>query len=162
MTPREARAEDSTICAEIHIASWRDAFADIVSEEVMTRMTNRDRQEQVYAFAAESSSHHGLLIPAEEPLGMAWYGPARRSEMKDAAELICIHVRKEGQGRGLGRALLEHTLADMKQNGYDRCYLWVFRDNEKARRFYEAMGFVPSAERKSTLEAEEIMYRKEL
>ena len=50
----------------------------------------------------------------------------------------------------------------MKEQGYAECYLWVFAANEKARAFYERTGFTADGLRKSTLEAEEIMYRKTL
>ncbi len=161
LTVRRARPDDAETCARIHIESWRHAFSEMISKGVMTRMTNYERQKQLYAAAAESRDHHGFLIMnGDKPCGMAWYGPSRRPDVADSAELICIHILPEAQDRKAGRQLLSHVLADMNDNGYASCYLWVFTANEKARRLYERFGFKEDIPRKSTLEAEEVMYTK--
>lgn len=160
---RKAETADAKTCADIQIRSWQSAFAGILSDAVMANKTRPERLVQVYEAAAASREHHGFLIRRDEkPCGMAWYGPARRSEMKEDAELICIHILPEEKGKGLGSRLIAHVLADMKQQGFEECYLWVFTANEKARAFYERTGFAAAGMRKSTLEAEEIMYRKTL
>lgn len=160
---RKVETADAKTCADLQIRSWRSAFGDILSGAVMERMTRPERLEQVYEAAAASKEHHGFLILQDaKPCGMAWYGPARRSDMQEASELICIHILPEEKGKGLGSRLIAHVLADMKKQGYAECYLWVFSANEKARAFYERTGFMADGLRKSTLEAEEIMYRKTL
>ena len=160
---RKAGITDAETCADIQKCSWQSAFWDIISEEVMQRKTQPERLRQVYEAAASSPDHHGFLIESEGKVcGMAWYGPARRAEMKDTAELICIHVLPKEKGKGLGGRLISRVLADMKEKGYAECYLWVFAANEKARAFYEQTGFIADGRRKSTLEAEETMYRKVL
>ncbi|WP_456710680.1 GNAT family N-acetyltransferase [Bradyrhizobium sp. USDA 4452] len=49
-----------------------------------------------------------------------------------------LYVLPAAQGRGIGSALLE-----IAQQGTDRLQLWTFQRNARARRFYEARGFVP-------------------
>lgn len=34
-----------------------------------------------------------------------------------------------------------------KKNGYSKIYLWVLEDNQRARRFYESMGFQANGDR---------------
>ena len=161
MTIRSARPEDAETCAHIHIESWRHAFSEMIGKGVMTRMTNYERQVQLYRAAAESHEHHGFLIESGDKVcGIAWYGPSRRPDFEDSAELICIHILPEAQGRRAGRKLLSQVLADMNEKGYESCYLWVFTANEKSRCFYEKFGFKEGIPRKSTLEAEEVMYTK--
>ncbi|WP_375782704.1 GNAT family N-acetyltransferase [Bradyrhizobium sp. Pha-3] len=48
-----------------------------------------------------------------------------------------LYVLPAAQGRGVGGALLE-----IAQQGADRLQLWTFQRNARARRFYEARGFV--------------------
>lgn len=45
-------------------------------------------------------------------------------------------------GRGLGTALLQAALAQLRQQGCDSVQLWCFAANQGARRFYERHGFV--------------------
>jgi GNAT superfamily N-acetyltransferase len=48
-----------------------------------------------------------------------------------------LYVRPESQGRGVGSALLQ-----LAQRAFDSLQLWTFQRNRRARRFYEARGFV--------------------
>jgi GNAT superfamily N-acetyltransferase len=48
-----------------------------------------------------------------------------------------LYVLPEAQGRGIGTALL-----DVAQRASGRLQLWTFQRNARARRFYEARGFV--------------------
>lgn len=56
----------------------------------------------------------------------------------DGAELVAIHSLPEGWGTGLGQAMLETAL---DQIGSGTVFLWAFRENQRARRFYEKHGF---------------------
>ncbi len=51
-------------------------------------------------------------------------------------ELSHLYVRPEAFGRGVGRALFEHVISK-RPGGFE---FWVFQQNERARRFYEAHG----------------------
>jgi ribosomal protein S18 acetylase RimI-like enzyme len=48
-----------------------------------------------------------------------------------------LYVDPEHQGRGIGAALLDHA----KSRRPERLELWVFQENDGARRFYERHGF---------------------
>jgi putative acetyltransferase len=55
---------------------------------------------------------------------------------------VCaLFVSPEMQGRGIGRALLEHA-----KTLKGRLSLTVYRENERALRFYEKCGFVAAGE----------------
>ena len=56
----------------------------------------------------------------------------------DAAEIVAIHSLPESRGTGLGHAMLEEAL---KQIGERSVFLWAFKENKRARRFYEKHGF---------------------
>jgi GNAT superfamily N-acetyltransferase len=48
-----------------------------------------------------------------------------------------LYVLPEAQGRGIGSSLLRQA-----QTSFERLQLWTFQRNRRARRFYEAHGFV--------------------
>ena len=54
-----------------------------------------------------------------------------------------IVVAKAGEGRGVGRALLAAAERWAEENGYPWLTLHVFDGNDRARRVYEQVGYVP-------------------
>jgi ribosomal protein S18 acetylase RimI-like enzyme len=56
--------------------------------------------------------------------------------------VLGMGVAKEHRGRGVGRALMEATLADARSKGFKRIELSVRVDNERAKGLYEKFGFV--------------------
>ncbi|MGO8917442.1 MAG: N-acetyltransferase family protein [Stellaceae bacterium] len=54
-----------------------------------------------------------------------------------------IGLHADYRGRGLGRKLLDATIAAAWRYGLERIELTVFMSNERARRLYEQAGFLP-------------------
>jgi GNAT superfamily N-acetyltransferase len=57
----------------------------------------------------------------------------------DGELLSHLYVHPRSLGKGIGHALFEHAKS-RRPDGFD---LWVFQQNEHARRFYEAHGAEP-------------------
>lgn len=58
-------------------------------------------------------------------------------------ELRKMYFLPRARGRGAGRALLTHLLAQALQLGYHTCYLETLASMTSAQALYRAMGFVP-------------------
>jgi len=56
--------------------------------------------------------------------------------------ILGMGVIREYRGKGIGRALLQATLASARAGGLRRIELTVRADNDPARRLYESFGFV--------------------
>ncbi|GAB3678280.1 GNAT family N-acetyltransferase [Angustibacter aerolatus] len=65
-------------------------------------------------------------------------GTALGTLVLDGDDVDWLYVAPEAQGRGVGRALLEHAKS-LRPNGLA---LWAFASNHPARTFYERHGFV--------------------
>ena len=61
--------------------------------------------------------------------------------------LAIIAVTEAGEGRGVGRALLQSVERWASQRGYRFLTLNVFADNGRARHVYERAGFAPDTVR---------------
>jgi ribosomal-protein-alanine N-acetyltransferase len=59
----------------------------------------------------------------------------------DEIHINNVAVRPRFRGRGFGTALLQHVLAEARQEGARRATLEVRASNVAARRLYERLGF---------------------
>ncbi|HEX8805087.1 MAG TPA: GNAT family N-acetyltransferase, partial [Acidimicrobiales bacterium] len=64
-----------------------------------------------------------------------------------AGEIARLHVRPDLWRQGLGRRLLHAGLNDLSAAGFRRAGLWVLELNERARAFYERLGWELDPER---------------
>lgn len=61
-------------------------------------------------------------------------------------EITDFYVEPFFVGQGIGRLLIEYLIRKVRKEGVHKVILWVIKDNMKARKFYEANGFVNSGE----------------
>ncbi|MDM7274147.1 ribosomal protein S18-alanine N-acetyltransferase [Sulfurihydrogenibium azorense] len=59
----------------------------------------------------------------------------------DEAEITILAIKKEFQGRGYGKILLEKTFEYLNVKGVKSVYLEVAIDNQPAKKLYEKLGF---------------------
>src|SRR5690242_21799913 len=82
--------------------------------------------------------------PETDVLDAPWPHPLTADgEGGRVAELYALYVRPSWWSTGTGRALMEKVLARSAAAGYRSITLWVLRDNQRARRFYDRAGFAP-------------------
>ena len=81
-----------------------------------------------------------LLITDGMPVG---YGELWIDAEENEVELARIIVDPAVRGKGLGRALVRHLLAEARKIGYADVFLRVHPENDAAERLYRTVGFVP-------------------
>jgi GNAT superfamily N-acetyltransferase len=76
-------------------------------------------------------------------LGFASYSPSRDSDADPGrvGEISAIYLLPSAWGKGIGKRLMDATLARMARAGFTQVTLWVLDSNVRARRFYEAGGW---------------------
>ena len=60
---------------------------------------------------------------------------------KDRAYLCAFRIRKQYRGQGLGTALMESTLENLKNRGFKTVTIGVNKDEPENIRLYERLGF---------------------
>jgi ribosomal protein S18 acetylase RimI-like enzyme len=87
----------------------------------------------------------GRFDPDASRLAEAPWGPVGvliASRLARANGHVCqVSVVPEGQGRGLGAALVNTALGAFREQGLASATLSVTVDNERAHRLYELLGF---------------------
>ena len=162
VTRRPAVAGDASDLAAIQAASWNAAFVKILMPEILREYTDCARLEEMYRnVLAAPEIQMTLELVDGAPHGLAAWSASRGGEAK-TAELICIHRRPSNWGKGYGAALMHHALIEMEKAGFSYVSLWVFAENHRARRFYQALGFVATGATQISFGCEELQYRKSL
>lgn len=145
---REALPGDAEAMAEVWIASWREAYRDLLSPATL-RALDRSRQMAHWlttllgrelapdagrAFVAVATIERG----GGGVVGLCETGPVRGNA--GIGEIFTLYVAPWFHRRGAGSALLEHACADLAQRGFEHVILWVLQGNGRARAFYERHG----------------------
>ncbi len=159
---RPVRDGDECCLAHIQTESWKEAFKDIVPADILSKCTQTERVTEMYRKLLAEHKGNGYILELDgKPHCIAWWDATREKDMPGFAELIGIHSLRENWRKGCGKMMMERILGDMERAGYSKIMLWVFEDNVRAIRFYEALGFVASGKKQPALGAVEEMYIKE-
>lgn len=127
---RPATAEDAEAVARVQIDSWRAAYPHLFSEEQLAGISLAERTENWRRWPPLVADIDGHVV------GFVAVGPAHDDDAD--GELWAIYVRPDHWGTGVGRALIAAGEVRLRELGHTSAVLWVFEDNPRARRFYEA------------------------
>jgi ribosomal protein S18 acetylase RimI-like enzyme len=169
---RAGSAAHAAQIAAVQRESWFAAYEGVIAPEVIDRITVPDdgarirqsfwtRPWQRMLVAVDSgagdpgasdsgASASGGIVgyasfgPETDVLNAPWpYPLTADGEGGRVAELYALYVRPAWWSTGTGRALMDKVLARSAAAGYQSITLWVLRDNQRARRFYDRAGFAP-------------------
>ena len=139
---RYANLKDAKRIATININGWRTAYKGIVSDEELAilyveKATINVRERLI------AKPHEIIVIEYETEIeGFIGFGTARDEDItKTCAEIYAVYFDVKYYGNGSAITLMNWVFNRLKDAGYHEVILWVFKDNHRARRFYEKMGF---------------------
>ncbi|MDO5400175.1 MAG: GNAT family N-acetyltransferase [Eubacteriales bacterium] len=160
---RNATEQDAKSLAYIQTESWKSAFRGILSEGDLVKHTELDKTEAMYGQVLQNPNIRVLLETVSgKPHCMAAWGPNRAVLGVQTAELICIHSLPDKWRQGYGSMMMDRILADMREAGFSEVMLWVFEQNQRARKFYEKHGFSLTERTQNGFGAVELMYSRKL
>jgi len=136
---RPASREDAAAIADVHVLTWRAAYAHIFGAERVAEIGDGRRAQWDERLADPPPDRH--VFVSEEGghvTGFVSVGDSRDEPGK--GELYAIYVLPEAWGSGAGAALMTSALEALR--GYSSATLWVLEDNPRARRFYEREGWI--------------------
>ena len=160
---RKVKQGDADTLAYIQTESWKAAFKGIIDDEMLEKCTDILKARLMYQRLLDDNKGNGYILTVDDkPHCIAYWDKARDSDLIGKAELICIHSLPDNWHKGFGSKMMDMVLEDIKKSGYSEVVLWVFRDNLRARAFYEAKGFVLNDVTKEAFDSEEVLYSKML
>lgn len=160
---RRVRQGDEQALAYIQTESWKAAFCDILTEDVLKKYTDINRVREMYRKLLMENKGNGYVLEIDGKAHcIAYWDKSRDSDMTYYAEIICIHSLQGNWRKGCGSKMMDRLLEDIAAAGYSRVMLWVFEENRRARAFYEAQGFMATEKTKPALGTSEICYEKNI
>jgi ribosomal protein S18 acetylase RimI-like enzyme len=171
MDIRPARMQDAPEIAAVHVRSWQAAYRGLLPQACLDGLDPGQRigqWEQV--LSAAGWSHGGILVAdaGGRLSGFVSYGPARDddAESRRAGEIYAIYLVPAAWDEGVGRQLMAAALGRLGEAGFDQALLWVLDSNARARRFYQAGGWLadgaPKQDDSFGVPMTEVRYRRSL
>jgi ribosomal protein S18 acetylase RimI-like enzyme len=170
---RRARPQDARAIAIIHVNSWRAAYAGLLPDDVLARLSVEKRADfwrdtltkppsptrETWTWVVERAG------PFPSIVGFAFVGPTRDADLdpRRCAEIYAFYLDPEAWRQGYGSTLIDHALRQLRAHSFHDFSLWALAENDRASSFYTAAGFQRDGARK--LESfgdslhEEVRYR---
>ncbi len=160
---RRVKQGDENSLAYIQTESWKAAFAQILDKETLKKCTNIEKATAMYKTLLDENKGNGYILSVNgKPHCIAYWDAIRDVNLNEKAELICIHSLPDNWQKGYGSKMMDKVISDIKKAGYLEVVLWVFKDNTRARAFYEAKGFINTNISRSAFKSEEVLYSMNL
>jgi len=143
---RRAEARDADRIAQLHAESWRRTYRGMMRDEFLDGdvFTNR-----YHAWRELLATAGKFVLLAEDGANLVGFICVTGNEdVLWGSYIDNLHIAGTHTRRGVGRALMGHA-AKWLRDSYagTSIYLWVMRGNDRARRFYEALGAANVGER---------------
>jgi GNAT superfamily N-acetyltransferase len=136
-----ATYDDLPDVAQIHVASWKQAY---IGQVPQAHLDNLSPASRLRAWQEQFSNRDisGLLIAKldDTVAGFVCFGPARDQDRQDWGEIYAVYVLKEHWGSGIGYTLYRNASAGLRDKGFKRAYLWVLDTNHHAIAAYQRWG----------------------
>jgi GNAT superfamily N-acetyltransferase len=160
---RAGQPTDASQVAGVQVRSWEVAYRDVFPDEWLDRLTVEERLPFWERCLSDNDTATVLAEIEGIVVGFALLGADRDDPSR--GKILAIYLDPLVWRRGIGRALMlvsEKTLSER----FSTAILWVLDQNERARRFYEAVGWVHDGTSKPMVifgrDATEVRYRKDL
>ncbi len=151
--------QDSKDIAGIVICSWRAAYKDIISPEVMLEKTDINNRTELFSgIISEGIQNVYIISDDQKPCGFCTSNKCGDEDLPNAYEIIAFYFLPEYWGRGYAKQAMDYVLENIRKSGYKKVSLWTFEDNLRARRFYEKSGFVFDGTKKKSDLGDNLFY----
>jgi ribosomal protein S18 acetylase RimI-like enzyme len=142
---RPLAPEDCDELGRVHMAIWRDAYADLMPADYLAGLSDErcaDRWRERVALPPDAPQRTLVVVDSDGRLaGFGSAGPSRDEDAPSEWELYAVNLAPHARGAGVAGRLVDELLGDRDAT------LWVIEGNARARAFYTRRGFVDEGRR---------------
>ena len=168
MPVRLATPDDAQAIAEVHVAAWQAAYADLMPQSVLDALSVEQRLKS-WQRTLSAPSRFLTAVATDRSasvVGFVLYGQEQdANRIEPSGELFAMNLVPQVWRCGRGRQMCDWVLAHARDQAWQSVALWVLCENARARAFYESMGFVSDGVEKADTvligaSLNELRYRK--
>ena len=142
---RQAVAENAFALATVEIASWREAYEGLMPAEFLDGLSLNNKSD---GWRANLHKHgpagHKRVLVAVSGEGIIGFVRVGVDDAQPRTGLVyLLYVLPDYWGAGVGKRLMGAAMEELRGMGVGEAVLWVLRKNERARAFYEGLGWRP-------------------
>ncbi|MGA2259330.1 MAG: GNAT family N-acetyltransferase [Thermoguttaceae bacterium] len=139
---RPATARDADAITEVHLASMREAYRELLGADELARIDAQDRANRWREHLAGGGSTTLLAEANGRPVGFVDFGACRDDDLSGSVgEVMAVYVHPEAWGRRFGERLMREALEQLRSSDLDPVVLWIVEGNHRAIAFYERLAF---------------------
>lgn len=142
---RRAVPEDAAALAAVEVHCWRATYRGLMPDAFLDELSEAEKADawrQNLLKHGPSGRKRVWVAPGDAGIsGFVRVGPVM--DDGEVGLIYLLYVVPEQWSRGVGTALMQAGMQDLRDLGMHEATLWVLRDNLRARRFYEHLGWMP-------------------
>jgi GNAT superfamily N-acetyltransferase len=144
---RAATPQDVDEIIRIQVTTWRTAYAELVPEAALQRLSGPAAREAWTAAVSAGPEHHVLVATEGEwTVGFCAAGPADPEEPEitgEHAQIVTLLVEPRWGRRGHGRRLIAEAFTRLAAGGASSGIAWLPEQDVASRAFYDRIGWDP-------------------
>jgi len=134
---RKALPEDARDYTNCHISIWQSAYKGIVPEEYLNNLSAQVEplvEKYINIFKNPGDCEYYCVMLSGKMIGFIVINLG-------TAEIWAVYLLEAFWGKGYGKEMLHFAINELKRAEHNEIALWVFEDNNRARRLYEKNNF---------------------
>lgn len=163
---RRATPQDAASLAAVEVTSWRTAYRGLMPDAFLDRLSEAEKttawQQNLLKHGVSGLKRVLVAVSNAGVVGFVRVGPI--GDVGEIGLVYLLYVLPEYWGRGVGTALMRAAMDDLRDLGMCAAELWVLRENQRARAFYEGLGWCrdgrTTTEEYGGVELEALCYRR--
>lgn len=154
---RNATLEDIEQVARLHVDSWHETYAGIISQDYLDNMKS-NLEKRIERMKNEFNLRTMIVVTLnEEIVGFSEFVFSNEfsKDLDIDCELCGLYIKNGYKHLGLGSIVFEYVTNLFKEQNKKKMGLWCVKENEPAISFYKKKGGVFTKEKSFTIAEKE-------